>query len=40
MDKIDRIFRLDSILCARRTPISLHKLKVELDCSKPTVYRL
>jgi proteasome accessory factor C len=39
MDKFDRIFHLDAILSARRTPIPLEDLMARLECSKSTLHR-
>jgi len=33
MDKLDRIFQLDSILSSRRTAISLEDLMARLECN-------
>ena len=41
MDKFDRIYEVDKILRARRTPISREDLMARLEkCSEPTFYRL
>lgn len=40
MNKFDRIYSLYSILCVRRTPISLSRLTERLECSEATVKRL
>ena len=40
MDKFDRIYELDSLLRARRTPVSRAELMERLECSEATVYRL
>jgi len=39
MDKVDRIFRLHSILRNRRTPVSRTDLLERLECSEATLYR-
>jgi len=39
MDKFDRIFQLDAILRARRTPVPLEDLMARLECSRATLYR-
>lgn len=40
MDKFDRIYRLHTLLRARRTPLAGDELMRELECSEPTFYRL
>jgi predicted DNA-binding transcriptional regulator YafY len=40
VDKFDRVFELDAVLRARRTPIAREDLMRRLECSAPTVYRL
>lgn len=40
LDKFERIYKLHTILSARRTPISREVLVERLDCSEPTFYRL
>jgi predicted DNA-binding transcriptional regulator YafY len=39
MDKFDRIYQLDAILRARRTPIGWDELMHRLECSRPTLFR-
>lgn len=38
--QIDRIYQLHNILRKRRTPISLEALMDEMQCSRPTVFRV
>jgi len=40
MDKFDRIFELNKILCQRKTPISRSDLQQKLGCSRATVGRI
>jgi proteasome accessory factor C len=40
LDKFDRIYKLHTILFARRTPVAREDLMRQLECSEPTVYRL
>ena len=40
VDKFDRIYQLHGILRDRRTPISREDLRLRLECSEQTVYRL
>lgn len=40
MDKLERIYQLQKILRARRTPISRQRLEEQLDCSRATLTRL
>jgi len=39
MDRFDRIYQLDRILRARRTPVSRAELEERLECSRATVQR-
>jgi predicted DNA-binding transcriptional regulator YafY len=40
VDKFDRIYDLHRIFAGRRTPVAVESLAQELECSKPSVYRL
>jgi proteasome accessory factor C len=40
VDKFDRIFQLDAILSARRTPIAADELMARLECSRSTLFRI
>ncbi len=40
MNKIERIYLLDTLLKERRTPIAIEQLVERLECSQATVYRL
>lgn len=40
MDKFDRIYQLHSLLDGRKTPVPMEDLKLRLECSESTVFRI